>query len=101
MIDETDPDTIAVRVDEIAKVEKLVTLLKQMGDLRVQAFSDVLLNVHFLLHQERGEEAMLLLCTTAAMLEGHIPPDEVGVQYVAKLNEVNLERAKFYCEGTA
>jgi hypothetical protein len=87
--------------DNSDKLEKLMATLKEISDLRARACSDVLLSIHFLLHQERGEEAMLLLCTTAAMLEGHIPSDEVGAQYVAKLNAVNLERAKFDCEGTA
>lgn len=84
-----------------ARLSKLIGVQNELTEMRLAAHRDVILCVHFLMHQRRPDEALMLLCPCATMLEGGELPDLVGMAFANKLNEVNMERAKFECAGSA
>ncbi len=69
--------------------------------IKIQFLTDVILNVHHLLHKRDLERAMQMLCPTAAMLSDEEVPDEVLDNLTAELNAVNSMRSKADCKGEA
>jgi hypothetical protein len=86
---------------EIAEEPVYKELNKLAEQIRYRLFSDVLLNVHHLMHAGRYDEAKMILCPTAAMIEGERPPNNVMHAMLRKIDEINLERDKADCEGNA
>jgi hypothetical protein len=82
------------------KLHKLDEMQEFIAEVRLLAHRDIILCVHFLMHQKRHAEAMMLLCPCASLLEGTDVPENVGEAFAAKLNAIILERIKSDCEGT-
>jgi hypothetical protein len=88
-------------VNAVEKLLKIAAMDIAVEAMKVVAHQHVILCVHFLLHKQRGAEAMMLLCPCAAMLEGEPVPESAIKAFAAKLNAVNMEREKADCEGSA
>jgi hypothetical protein len=95
-------DTAAIE-KEVERIEQLVAVRDIAKELRMKLMRDVILNAHHYLHEgdEGRDRAMMLLCPTAALLEGETPPLDVLTALFDALNKGNAEREKASCGGTA
>lgn len=88
--------------NEIAEEPVSKSIEAMANRIRYKLFSDVLLNLHHLIHHDRDMERVKhILCPVAAMIEGEMPPSDVVKGMLRLLDEVNLEREKFECGGHA
>jgi len=85
----------------MSKIVAIHALKQETEQLKFRVMQDVLLNAHFLLHENRHDEALSLLCPIVATIEGDPPPMEVVMAVREKLKQVNAEREKSSCEGSA
>ena len=97
LIEEGDEDKvnayIAKRVARMRAQQLKETLL-------TAAMRDVIRNVHFCLHTKQVERAQSVLCSMQHLLDGHIDIEDITL-LATEMNELNTERAKAGCEGSA
>lgn len=85
----------------MSKITAIHALKQETARLKARVTEETMLNVHFLLHEKRIEESMMLLCPLAAMIEGDTPPMEVINAAREKMRQISMEREKSECGGNA
>lgn len=98
-----DEDGLALLISKIgaeqAKARERATFLIK---LRADALTELMENVHFLLHQKQNDRALALLCPAVAMFEDPSQVELEVVLYVQKeMHAVTAERERFSCKGSA
>lgn len=92
-------------INEAECTAERAPMLQQLRDvadkLRLSLLTDTLLCTHYLLHERRTEEALLLLCPAAALIEGAKVPQDVFNKMMKLMDCINTEREKDSCGGSA
>jgi hypothetical protein len=92
----------ATGVREQTGREVALEALRGVADkLRNSLMRDTLQCAHFLMHENRFEEVMLLLCPVVALIEGDRVPQDVFNKMMGLMDRINTEREKHSCEGNA
>jgi hypothetical protein len=92
----------ATGVREQTGREVALEALRGVADkLRNSLMRDTLQCAHFLMHEDRFEEVMLLLCPVVALIEGDRVPQDVFNKMMGLMDRINTEREKHSCEGNA